>query len=97
MVIYGVEFEWDLSKELTNLKKHKVSFPESVETFFDPSGIQLTDQKHSGSEPRFYWVGKSEQGRVLTTWFTRRGDKVRIIGSAEWRRFRRLYETTQVK
>ena len=92
-----MEFEWDLSKELINLKKHKVSFPDSVETFFDPNGIQLVDQKHSSREPRFYWVRISKQGRVLTTWFTRRGDKVRIIGCAEWRRFRRLYEATQAE
>jgi len=28
---------------------------------------------------------------MLTTRFTRRGTKVRIIGSAEWREFRRRY------
>ena len=39
----------------------------------------------------FYWVGKRSSGRVLTTRFTRRGTKIRIIGSAEWREFRRLY------
>jgi uncharacterized DUF497 family protein len=93
----NVEFEWDLSKELANVKKHKVSFPESVETFFDPRGIQMVDKKHSADEPRFYWVGKSKQGRVLTTWFTRRGDKIRIIGCAEWRHLRRIYETTQTE
>jgi uncharacterized DUF497 family protein len=49
-----MEFEWDLSKELINLQKHKVSFPESVETFFDPKGVQLADQKHSVRELRFY-------------------------------------------
>ncbi len=43
-----VGFEWDLSKDLANLRKHKVSFLESVETFLDPKGIQLVDQKHSG-------------------------------------------------
>ena len=91
-----MEFEWDASKEADNLRKHGVSFAEAVESFFDPHGLLLVDEKHSGVEDRFYWVGKSSSGRVLTTRFTRRGTKIRIIGSAEWREFRRLYsEKTQ--
>ena len=90
-----MEFEWDFRKERENQKKHKVSFSEAVEAFSDPNGIQLVDTSHSNSEERFYWVGKSDSGRVLTTRFTRRGPKIRIIGSAEWRKFRRLYETAQ--
>jgi uncharacterized DUF497 family protein len=43
-----MEFEWDASKEVDNLRKHGVSFAEAVES-------------------------------------------LRIIGSAEWREFRRLY------
>jgi uncharacterized protein len=86
-----MEFEWDASKEADNLRKHRVTFVEAVESFFDPHGLLLVDEKHSGVEDRFYWVGKSASGRVLTTRFTRRGAKIRIIGSAEWREFRRLY------
>ena len=93
-----MEFEWDLSKEWVNVRKRGVTFSEAVESFFDPHGFQLVDVKHSRQEGRFYWVGKSETGRVPTTRFTRRGQKIRIIGSAEWRKFRRLYdETTKSK
>lgn len=93
-----VEFEWDLSKELESLRKHNVSFLEAVDSFLDPDGFQLTDVKHSQVEPRFYWVGRSRGGRTLTTRFTRRGDVIRIIGSASWRKFRRLYdERTQTR
>jgi len=42
-----MEFEWDATKDLTNRRKHKVSFAEAVETFFDPKGFQLADKKHS--------------------------------------------------
>jgi uncharacterized protein len=89
-----VEFEWDASKDVENIRKHGVSFSESVESFFDPQGIQLVDKRHSGKEARYFWVGRSQAGRVLTTWFTRRGKRVRIIGCAEWRKFRRLYHET---
>lgn len=98
MVNSNMEFEWDASKEIENVKKHKVTFHEASETFFDPHGFQLIDKKHSQKEKRFYWVGKSDSGRILTTWFTRRQLIIRIIGSAEWRKFRRFYyETTKIE
>ena len=93
-----MEFEWDLAKELINVRKHGVWFVEAVQCFHDPNGFQMADVNHSGQESRFYWIGKSQSGRVLTTRFTRRGMKIRIIGSAAWRKFRKLYdETTQAE
>jgi uncharacterized protein len=86
-----VEFQWDLSKEIENFKKHGIAFAEAIETFSDPDGFQLTDTKHSAIEGRFFWVGKSASGKILTTRFTRRGDTIRIIGSALWRKFGRFY------
>ena len=90
-----MDFEWDSSKERENIKKHKVTFLEAKSTFFDIKGILLDDNTHSQTEKRFYWVGKSDAGRILTTYFTERGKNIRIIGCAEWRKFRRLYETTK--
>ncbi|MCO6430795.1 MAG: BrnT family toxin [Deltaproteobacteria bacterium] len=87
-----MEFEWDAAKAAENLEKHKVDFVEAVESFSDPNGFVLEDVKHSKDEERFFWVGKSASGRVLTTRFTRRERVIRIIGSAEWRDFRRLYD-----
>ncbi|MEP6890882.1 MAG: BrnT family toxin [Nitrospirota bacterium] len=87
-----MEFEWALSKELENLRKHGVTFSGAVESFLDPQGFQLVDEKHSVREKRFFWVGRLSTGRVLTTRFTKRGDKIRIFGSADWGKFRRLYD-----
>ena len=93
-----MEFEWDLSKEQANTVKHGHTFSEAIEAFQDPQGVQLVDQKHSSKEKRFYWVGKSTSGKILTVWFTRRKTKVRIIGCAEWRKFRSVYyEATKIK
>ena len=86
-----MEFEWDADKAEENMRKHGISFAEAAETFSDPFGFVLRDDKHSGKEERFYWVGKSESGTVLTTRFTKRGGNIRIIGSGKWREFRRLY------
>lgn len=97
MLRFIVEFEWDNNKEMENIKKHKTTFAEAVDSFFDPNGIQLIDKTHSSNyEKRYYWIGLSKSGRVLTTYFTKRKRVIRIIGSAEWRKFRRLYyETTK--
>jgi uncharacterized DUF497 family protein len=93
-----MEFEWDLTKESVNIKKHGVTFTEASTCFNDSAGIQFTDSTHSQLEKRFFWVGESSAGRILTTRFTLRGDTIRIFGSAEWRKFRRLYdEATKTK
>lgn len=65
-----MEFEWNHLKAKRNLQKHKISFEEAVETFYDPAGIQLDDYHHSQGEVRYYWIGKTEDGRILTSWFT---------------------------
>lgn len=90
-----MEFEWDADKEHANLTKHGVPFTEAVETFLDRWGIQVIDEKHSHSEKRYYWIGKSSKGRLLTTRFVQRGTRIRIIGSAVWRKFRKIYETAK--
>lgn len=90
------QFEWDYLKEVENFKKHRVLFSDAVESFRDPAGILLDDLKHSTKEQRFYWIGMTRSRRILTTWFTQRGSSIRIIGSAEFRKFRRIYyEATQ--
>lgn len=61
---------WDNKKDKKNIKKRQVSFIEAIDSFFDPKGIQLIDEAHSENEKRYYWVGKTKSGRVLTTYFT---------------------------
>ena len=71
-----MKFEWDLEKEIQNIRKHRISFTEAVESFLDPHGFQLVDIKHSLQEKRLHWVGRVSAGRVLTTQFTKRGSKI---------------------
>ena len=75
-----MEFEWDAAKELANIRKHKVSFTEAVETFFDPNSFQMTDLKHSGREPRYYWIGKSNHGRILPRGFLNEAEIENMAG-----------------
>lgn len=60
-----VRFEWDQSKNISNKKKHGVSFEEAatvftrfpLEIFFDP--------EHSTEEERYIAVGFSQKNRSL--------------------------------
>lgn len=90
-MVIVMEFEWDLAKESENITKHGVTFTEAISSFNDILGLQITDTSHSSVEHRFFWIGKSSRQRVLTTRFTLRDETIRIIGCANWRKFRKLY------
>lgn len=85
-------FEWDLNKELENIKKHGVDFTEAQEVFIDPKVIHLEDEKHSHEENRFYAVGETTKGRIITVRYSFRENKIRIFGAAKWRKWRKYYE-----
>lgn len=85
-------FEWDLNKELENISKHGHSFQEAMEVFADPDVIHLEDPRHSSEEDRFYAVGQSKKGIILTVRYTMRAQIIRIFGVANWRKWRRYYE-----
>ena len=89
MVNYS--FEWDTAKALSNLLKHGVNFEEAREIFKDPYVVHLKDELHSDSEERHYAVGKTLSGRIITVRYTLREEAIRIIGAAEWRRWRKYY------
>jgi uncharacterized protein len=92
-----VIFAWDLRKELANVAKHGIFFREATEVFADPGVIHLEDERHSSEENRFYAVGKTSKGDVLTVRYTVRGDTIRIFGAAKWRKWRIFYERAHSK
>lgn len=76
---------WDEAKNLSNQKKHGVSF-EEARTLFDQGHdyLEIFDEAHSDQEDRFIAVGPIEQGLVLVVYTTRdEEDTLRII-SARW-------------
>jgi len=55
----------------------------------------LADSKHSGLEPRFHALGKSDEDRLLHITFTLRdtGEKIRVISARDMhRKERKSYE-----
>jgi len=48
-----MDFLLNDSKDTENLRKHKISFAEAVESFYDPAGFVVVDGRHSEIEQRF--------------------------------------------
>lgn len=73
-----MEFEWDPRKAAGNLRKHRVSFDEAIEAFFDENAVEFFDDEHSEDEVRFQLVGLSSV-RLLFVGYTARSESIRII------------------
>ena len=86
-----VSFEWDERKAAENERKHGVSFALAQHAFLDPKRTIARDLKHSGTEKRYYCIGRVAEG-IMTVRFTFRGRTIRIIGAGYWRQGRKLYE-----
>jgi uncharacterized DUF497 family protein len=87
-----MEFEWDEKKDNENQQRHKISFYEAQEAFFDENRIVLSDEKHSsGKEKRYFCIGKVNEG-IVTVRFTIRNNRIRIIGAGYWREGKKRYE-----
>lgn len=87
-----MEFEWDDSKNTANLTKHGLSFYEAQDVFFDKDRVILQDTKHSSAEKRYFCIGKTASGGIITVRFTLRNDRIRIIGAGYWRKGKKIYE-----
>ena len=49
----ALHFEWDPQKDLTNQKKHGVSFAEASTVFENVNALVISDPEHSEDEERF--------------------------------------------
>lgn len=81
-----MEFEWDESKNLANIKNHEgVSFEDATKVFEDIWSIEDFDDAHSIDEERFAVIGLAEF-TLLRVVFTYREDEsgnqiIRIISA----------------
>lgn len=79
----ALEFEWDLRKAETNLRKHKVTFQEASTVFADPLSATIHDPDHSDIEDRYLTIGLSIVGRILIIAHSERNNRIRIISARE--------------
>ena len=87
-----MRFQWNASKAKLNIQRHKVTFTEATEAFFDPNAVDDFDPDHSDEEARYNLIGLSSR-RLLFVVYTERGNTVRIISARKAeKKHRRIYE-----
>jgi uncharacterized protein len=85
-------FDWDDGNRGKNWESHGVTDSESEAVFFNQPLIVRHDAAHSSTEPRWFALGQSDNGRWLFLAFTTRGNRIRVISAREMtRRERRMY------
>ncbi|EDZ91902.1 MAG: BrnT family toxin [Limnospira sp. PMC 1290.21] len=75
----GMEFEWDETKRLTNLRKHGINFID-VPLVFDGDIVTFEDDRFNYGEQRFVTLGLL-QGRVVAIVHTEQEKCIRIISA----------------
>src|SRR5690348_11892970 len=86
-------FEWDDGNTAKNVLGHGVSQAEAEEIFFQAPLLLLEDPAHSDTETRLLALGMTADGRLLTTAFTVRNNRIRIISVRDMsRKERRAYD-----
>ena len=70
------EFEWDESKRLSTLKKHKIDFEDAIRIFDDRRAAHVPS-RYPG-EDRWLTIGDIDGLRIMVVW-TLRGTTKRII------------------
>jgi len=77
-----LEFIWDDNKNISNQKKHGISFEEAKSVFSDELARLVPDPEHSKGEERFILMGISKKFRVLTICHCEiDSDTIRIISA----------------
>jgi len=76
-----MRIEWDETKRVSNLRKHRVDFADAVGALLDPQGLTREDED-AEREPRFLTLGRGYCERLLlVVWTERSGDVIRIISA----------------
>lgn len=79
-----MQFEWDVEKANSNLKKHSVSFEEAKTVFGDSLARIFDDEEHSFGERRNIIIGYSIKDCLLIVSYTEReNDIIRIVSARE--------------
>ena len=69
-----MEFEWDIKKAFSNLKKHGIDFTEAISVLEDETDVHP-------DEERFVTIGMDAFGRILVVIYTWRRNRIRIISA----------------
>jgi len=74
-----MEYQWDETKRLTNLRKHGIDFAD-VPAVFDGDILTVEDERLDYGEQRFVTFGLLKE-RIIAVVHTEREDHTRIISA----------------
>lgn len=80
-IVYLGRFVWSRRKELSNIKKHKISFETACRIFNDPALYEIYDEANSNDEERYNIIGNVDGCLLLFVTITDRDDLIRIISA----------------
>lgn len=78
--LYGITFEWDRRKAVSNIRKHEISFELACEAFFDPFVFYL-DEEVVNDETRESIIGMTRNWRLIHVVYVLKQDIVRVISA----------------
>lgn len=88
-----MRFIWDASKAARNSRRHKVSFEEAMEAFFDRNAVDDYDATHSDEETRFNLIGLSSRRLLFVVYTEPEEGTVRIVSARKAEgKHQRIYE-----
>jgi hypothetical protein len=88
-------FEWDEGNMDKNWLKHRVTYKETEEIFFETPILFFDDKTHSNQEQRFIAFGTTKNKRLLFVVFTIRKHRIRIISARSQDRDERSFYEQQ--
>jgi len=89
-------FDWDDGNIGKNWTKHHVADWKCEEVFFNQPLALDSDAGHSQNEVRYYALGQTDRGRLLSVSFTIRRRLIRPISTRDMNaRERRIYENAK--
>jgi uncharacterized protein len=75
-----MQFEWDESKNLENIRKHEIDFAD-VSAMFDSEMLIELDDRFDYGEDRWLGIGFLGLGIAVVVWTERRNNVIRIISA----------------
>jgi uncharacterized protein len=75
-----MQFEWDESKNLENIRKHEIDFAD-VSAMFDREMLIELDDRFDYGEDRWIGIGFLGLGIAVVVWTERRNNVIRIISA----------------
>ncbi|MDZ8224532.1 MULTISPECIES: BrnT family toxin [unclassified Nostoc] len=83
-----MQFEWDETKNLENIRKHRIDFAD-VPGMFNNSMLIELDERFDYGEDRWIGIGFLGNGVAVVVWAERQNNIIRVISARRANRYER--------